>query len=938
MRRASALQKYGAASKQFVVLHPRRGHRSTIASAMASPAELGTLLLSEILAHHTTHRICESNPASLEVAAAILGVSIRTASYTAIPYHEFPMRPPWPKEQPPIRVLHPSSRSIRLTVGGFIGVCDTIIVRADAELTGLQASIARDLPLLMQHAAPHALIAMHGTRCTNGSALYRGPFWAGMLSVPCWQDKFDALVAAGTLTGAQCRTLGSHRSSTSASFMNGSSNANNSSSPSADGDGDAGIGTDVNGEIRAAVIGEYLLCTAVFRASASACATQEPLLERWSRESGAGCVVRKEPVTLKAATNDWTRSRMARQSLSHMFRRHMRYYSTFDCNGQVCLTFKNEVDEDWIAGLNSSDGLSFRGDPELVMPKLAVRSQLLNVLRKIDRGPLLSRSRQQTATKQREQPWMLRSEENAAHNVDARVPECGMAYAPAVGRAFCRGGPFGRSFELMLSGMTNNMAMVMHKGEWIAIGGRHNTFVDEVGLATSQVAKSRNGSVFPVPGWWKSTVQELREELPDWPNEPPATSLFSFARARPWSTASSDVTEAMNDVLARANMRYLEVLRPDQIPRRGLWLMSSPSWKYNDSPRPWLNGNGATDELARSNWHGKRLILDGRHPGCIERRMNTSLDLSHVMPGVCEFDGRLSLVSFSGELLLFSRANLAARGSRHVQVTRSSDDGQTWSPFEQVQLEGYTTATDGGKGDVYFFAVQVNPAHGGSLIAVFPLVHRMRGCIAMATSLDGVRWSRVTPLLSCSIYGERTLDQPASPALVRRGGEVWLYMHEEVPGITIDKMAPRLVYSHLVKAEKGSSVVRYAFPCAKLAEWTAEALLSWKDTDPLSVPRSKKRPTLYSCPPPEPPREIKSKDACHWSARALDTSHDRVPQPQPPPKRPYRVKLHLKAKNVQAHAAAPAALSQGAAKIRSVSPAGRQQSVGRDHRSPYIRL
>lgn len=67
---------------------------------------------------------------------------------------------------------------------------------------------------------------------------------------------------------------------------------------------------------------------------------------------------------------------------------------------------------------------------------------------------------------------------------------------------------------------------------------------------------------------------------------------------------------------------------------------------------------------------------------------------------------------------------------------------------------------------------QVNPAHNRSLLAVFPLAHRARGCLGVAASLDGVRWSRVTPLLACALYGERTLDQPAVPAMVRRGGEV----------------------------------------------------------------------------------------------------------------------------------------------------------------------
>ena len=181
---------------------------------------------------------------------------------------------------------------------------------------------------------------------------------------------------------------------------------------------------------------------------------------------------------------------------------------------------------------------------------------------------------------------------------------------------------------------------------------------------------------------------------------------------------------------------------------------------------------------------------------------------------------QLALVAFGGELLLYTRSNPADHGSRHVQVSRSSDGGESWSAFEQVRIEGY----DMGAGDIYYFGAQVNPSHNGSLLATFPLVHRLRGCVGLAASLDGVRWSRVTPLLSCSIFGERTMDQPALPAMVRRGAEVWLYVHEEVPGITFDRAVPLLLQPFLLRAERPSRVVRYSFPCRLLASWTEDAL------------------------------------------------------------------------------------------------------------------
>ena len=67
------------------------------------------------------------------------------------------------------------------------------------------------------------------------------------------------------------------------------------------------------------------------------------------------------------------------------------------------------------------------------------------------------------------------------------------------------------------------------------------------------------------------------------------------------------------------------------------------------------------------------------------------------------------------------------------------------------------------------------------------------------------------------------MDQPAVPAMVRRGSEIWLYIHEEVPGITFDRAVPLLLQPALLNAEKPSRVVRYSFPCQLLAQWTENA-------------------------------------------------------------------------------------------------------------------
>ena len=188
---------------------------------------------------------------------------------------------------------------------------------------------------------------------------------------------------------------------------------------------------------------------------------------------------------------------------------------------------------------------------------------------------------------------------------------------------------------------------------------------------------------------------------------------------------------------------------------QGIWAATGSTWDYD--PLTNLSDADIDDkgfprrDRVETQWRGKRMVLRGSHPGCIERRDRTRL--VWLMRDTCEFDGRLSLVSFNGSLLLFARANMASHGQRFVQVTRSRDDGRTWASFEPISIAGYEHTS----GDVYFWAAQVNPVHAASLIATFPLVQHFSGCIGLSLSLDGVHWARVTPLLACDSVGERAL-------------------------------------------------------------------------------------------------------------------------------------------------------------------------------------
>ena len=90
----------------------------------------------------------------------------------------------------------------------------------------------------------------------------------------------------------------------------------------------------------------------------------------------------------------------------------------------------------------------------------------------------------------------------------------------------------------------------------------------------------------------------------------------------------------------------------------------------------------------------------------------------------------------------------------------------------------------------------------------------------MALSVDGVRWSRITPLLSCQAVGERALSHPAAPAAVRRGGEVWFYLHESVPGASVDAFLPKELYAAWSGYEAKGRVARYTLPVSAMQRWT----------------------------------------------------------------------------------------------------------------------
>ena len=66
-------------------------------------------------------------------------------------------------------------------------------------------------------------------------------------------------------------------------------------------------------------------------------------------------------------------------AIAKLLRTSLRYFSVLDVDTplhappSVALLFKNEVQETWVGGLASADGLTFEGEPRLVYPKHARR-------------------------------------------------------------------------------------------------------------------------------------------------------------------------------------------------------------------------------------------------------------------------------------------------------------------------------------------------------------------------------------------------------------------------------------------------------------------------------------------------------------------------------------------------------------------------------------
>jgi hypothetical protein len=145
-----------------------------------------------------------------------------------------------------------------------------------------------------------------------------------------------------------------------------------------------------------------------------------------------------------------------------------------------------------------------------------------------------------------------------------------------------------------------------------------------------------------------------------------------------------------------------------------------------------------------------------------------------ILPGICEFDGRLSVLHYRGRVRLFARANLHVRsGARHVQTTSSADGATGWAPFELMRFGG--VAAGHAENNIYFVlpvawsVARTDGARDGgagrdgagregagresagregedALLGLFPAVLvGSGGGLYMSASYDGVQWAACAP-------------------------------------------------------------------------------------------------------------------------------------------------------------------------------------------------
>jgi len=209
-------------------------------------------------------------------------------------------------------------------------------------------------------------------------------------------------------------------------------------------------------------------------------------------------------------------------------------------------------------------------------------------------------------------------------------------------------------------------------------------------------------------------------------------------------------------------------------------------------------------------WSAPKLVIPGNHGGCVEHRIMVS-------PGICEFDGRLSVNYFGGRHFLYARANTRRYGGgRHAQVA-ISQGGRHFGRFTLVKFEcsepildtEEIKAKDKGKPiaegpsfdgirfktwsirEIYLFVVRTHLP--GEVVAVFPASYTLgkasssgpevKGGLFVATSSDGILFSEPQLIMTSATKRGRTNDWPVDWILHPDSDRVQLHIEHNIASL-----------------------------------------------------------------------------------------------------------------------------------------------------------
>jgi hypothetical protein len=146
---------------------------------------------------------------------------------------------------------------------------------------------------------------------------------------------------------------------------------------------------------------------------------------------------------------------------------------------QVCLLFKDNVLEEWYAGLNASDGLTFHGDPSLVMPRLSIRALAMALPSRTDAGGRAATvahelAHHSGAVQQHVPPTADLASQLASWKLRRQSKPVKERSGAASSRL--------KIVSRLAASMTHNLALTRlpASGAWLAVGGRHNKMSDHL--------------------------------------------------------------------------------------------------------------------------------------------------------------------------------------------------------------------------------------------------------------------------------------------------------------------------------------------------------------------------------------------------------------------------------------------------------------------------